>query len=313
MDGNKSGVELATGLCKFNVLAVEGVCGDCVILMSKDRWGEESCVEAKKKEIAMWERFGVIELVEDDSQQLRVLMKWIVTQEEMQQGETEVKAVIMKNMEQDLLNCQTKSTTCGKEIVRLMSSLAAMKEHKMVWKMKDNIYGLRDAAVKLRRRGLEHLVMIGGKVSAVDSCLVLFQKVGKSLGVVALWVDDCFVVGEVEFTKYIQERMLTEFMVGRVVGDEFKCLGIHAKLAANGTFMQTLLDYIEGLREEEVSVGDDKKYLDEYGLTVNRVGQEARLQLCFVVVELNVHFKEGVVGHIKEVDKCVKVQKGKSR
>ena len=46
----------------------------------------------------------------------------------------------------------------------------------MIWKAKGNIYGLRDAAANLRRKVLEHLVMIGGEVSAVDLCLVLFRK-----------------------------------------------------------------------------------------------------------------------------------------
>ena len=54
-------------------------------------------------------------------------------------------------------------------------------------------------------------------------------------------------------------------------------------------------------------MGDNKTYLDKYGLAVNWVVQGVRLELCFVVVELNVHLKEGIVGHIKEVDECVKI------
>ena len=90
--------------------------------------------------------------------------------------------------------------------------------------------------VKLRRRVLDHLVMIGGEVSAVDMCFILFWRVGKSLGEVALWVDGCFMSVEVVFT--IQERMMTEFTVNKVDGSELKCLGIHPKLAQNGTVMQ---------------------------------------------------------------------------
>ena len=68
-DGSGSGIDRATGLWRFNVLAMEGIYGSCVVFMPRGRWGEESCVQAKKKEIAMWEKFGKIELVEDVGQQ----------------------------------------------------------------------------------------------------------------------------------------------------------------------------------------------------------------------------------------------------
>ena len=123
---------------------------------------------------------------------------------------------------------------------------------------------------------------------------------GKTSGAVALWVDDYFVVGEVEFTKYIQEKISAEFTVGKVVRDEFKYLGIQTKLAENGTYTQSQLDYIEGLEKVEVPVGDDKKDLDEYGLAVlrqgtgklNWVAQGTRPELCFRVAELSTTFKK---------------------
>ena len=93
-----------------------------------------------------------------------------------------------------------------------------------------------------------------------------------SVGTLALWVDDYFVVGEAKFTKYIQEKILAEFTVGRVIRDEFKYLGVQTKLIENGTYMQSQFDYIEGLKKVEVPVGDAKKDLDEYGLAILRQG-----------------------------------------
>ena len=184
----------------------------------------------------------------------------------------------------------------------------------MIWKAKGNIYGLRDAAANLRRQVLAHLITIGGEVSAVDPCLVLFRKEGKTQGAVALWVDDYFLVGKSEFTKFVQEKIAAEFTVGKVVRNEFKYLGIQMKQAEKGVYTQSQLDYIEGLEKIEVPVEADKKELDEYGLSILRQGtgklnwaaQGTRPELCYRVAELSTHFKKGDVGHLKAINKCTR-------
>ena len=72
------------------------------------------------------EEFGVVENVEDTSQEPRILTKWIVT-EKVDEGDMhKVKAiVVLGNMEEGLSSVQTQSPTCGKDTVRLLLAVAA--------------------------------------------------------------------------------------------------------------------------------------------------------------------------------------------
>ena len=78
-EGNQSGIDLATWLWQYSILAVEGIHNSCIIFIPQERWGETECLEAKKREISMWEKFQVVECVEDVGQEPQILTKWILT------------------------------------------------------------------------------------------------------------------------------------------------------------------------------------------------------------------------------------------
>ena len=72
-DGDKAGVDLATGSWRYSVLSAEGIQDTYVTFLPEDGWEELKCLEAKKKEISMWEKFGVVENIEDTNQEPRIL------------------------------------------------------------------------------------------------------------------------------------------------------------------------------------------------------------------------------------------------
>ena len=217
-DGDKAGVDLATGSWRYSVLAAEGIQDTYVTFLPEGRWGESKCLEAKKKEISMWEKFGVVENIEDTNQEPRILTKWILTEKTDDEGENKVKArlVVLGNMEEGLPSIQTQSPTCGKDTVRLLLTVAAsygwgavmidltnayfqaelskregglylippndIKDDGMIWKVKGNLYGLRDGAANMRKKAIKHLIQIGGKQYETDPCLVIFKKQGKTQG-----------------------------------------------------------------------------------------------------------------------------------
>ena len=239
-DGDKVGVDLATGSWKYNVLAAEGIQDTYVTFIPETRWGELECLEAKK-EISMWEKFGVVENIEDTDQEPRILTKWILTEKADDGGENRVKArlVVLGNMEEGLPSIQTQSPTCGKDTVRMLLTVAAsygweavmidltnayfqaelskregglylippndIKDDGMIWRVKGNLYGLRDGAANLRKKAIKHLMQIGGKQSETDPCLVIFKKQGQTQGAATIWVDDYFVVGTQEIIVYPEE------------------------------------------------------------------------------------------------------------
>ena len=77
---------MATESWRFSVLVAEGIQDTLVKVILEDRLEEKDCLEAKKKEILMWEKFRVVENVEDTDQEPRILTKWIVT-EKVDEGE----------------------------------------------------------------------------------------------------------------------------------------------------------------------------------------------------------------------------------
>ena len=62
---------------------------------------------------------------------------------------------------------------------------------------------------KLRRKAMKHLIHIGGTVSKIDPCLVVFKSKGKILGAATIWVDDYFVVGTNKLLDFVQKRLRT--------------------------------------------------------------------------------------------------------
>ena len=68
----------------------------------------------------MWEKFGVVENVEDSCQEPRILTKSIVT-EKVDEGEMNR---VLGNMEEGLPLIQTQSPTCRKDTVRLLLAVA---------------------------------------------------------------------------------------------------------------------------------------------------------------------------------------------
>ena len=307
-DGDKFGVDLATGGWKYNVLASEGIQDTFVTFIPEDRWGEVECLEAKKKEISMWEKFGVVENMEDAGQEPRILTKWIVTEKTDETGEHRVKArlVVLGNMEEGLPAIQTQSPTCGKDTVRLLLTVAAsygwemvmidltnayfqaelskregglylvppsdIKDDGMIWRVTGNLYGLRDGAANLRKKAIKHLIQAGGVQSKVDPCLIIFRKQGVTQGAATIWVDDYFVVGIPEVRQYIQKKIQEEFTVGRIVEDAFKYLGIKIEARQDGGFQQHQKEYIDNLEEVAIPVKNSKEDLDEHGLSVLRHG-----------------------------------------
>ena len=89
-----------------------------------------------------------------------------------------------------------------------------IKSDGMIWRVKGNLYSLRDGTANLCRKAIKHLVQIGGKQSETDHCLVIFKKQGKTQGAATIWVDDYFVVRNQEILEYIQRKIQEEFTVG---------------------------------------------------------------------------------------------------
>ena len=55
LNGDKAGVDLATGSRKYSVLAADGIQDLCITFIPEGRWGEVACVDAKRRDINVGE------------------------------------------------------------------------------------------------------------------------------------------------------------------------------------------------------------------------------------------------------------------
>ena len=112
-DGHKRSVDLSSGAWKYDVIIAEIVHETFVTFIPPDEWGNEECLQAKRKELAMWEKFGVVKEVPDNEQYQKIKTKWILVEKEDTVNPTKrkVKArlVVLGNMETTLPSIQTHS------------------------------------------------------------------------------------------------------------------------------------------------------------------------------------------------------------
>ena len=78
--GVKSGLDFVTGAWKYDSLIAETVFDLMVVFIPPEKWGEDKCVQAKRKELLMWEKFKVVGDVPDQGQELKILTKWILVE-----------------------------------------------------------------------------------------------------------------------------------------------------------------------------------------------------------------------------------------
>ena len=70
-----------------------------------------------------------------------------------------------------------------------------IKDEVVIWRVKGNLYRLRDRVASLYRKAMAPLIKIFGRMSQIDLCLVLFINNEEMQGAVTIWVDDYFTTG----------------------------------------------------------------------------------------------------------------------
>ena len=88
------------------------------------------CIDAKKKELQAFKKFGVYEEVEDRGQE-RLSSRWILT-DKSTPTEVKVKARLVCRGFEENIQVQADSPTCSRETLHMLLALSATKE----WKIK---------------------------------------------------------------------------------------------------------------------------------------------------------------------------------
>ena len=231
------------------------------------RWRhcEARCVEAKKAELEMFDKYDVYEEVEDEGQ-ARLGTMWLLT-EKIKAGNTVVKARLnIRGDHEDTSEMRKDSPTVRKGNIKLVLMIAATKHWEIktsdvsnaflqgvpierevfvnppkerrvpgtIWKLKKTAYGLADASRGFFLSFSGEIENLGCEKSLLDPALYIYfpstqnqEEDKEPVGLAVTHVDDILHAGEEEFEEKVMEPLKTKFKFGSEENCKFKYVGLN--------------------------------------------------------------------------------------
>ena len=238
-----------------------------VVQIPRHLHNEPRCMEAKERELASWDEFGVYEEVPDEGQ-VTLGTSWLL-RDKVIDGKPSVKARLCVRGDQEESSHRTDSPTVHKDYINIFYMLAAHnnweietadikcaflqgedigrdvyvrppKERRVdgvIWKMKKPAYGLSDASRKFYLQLCSTLVELGCKQSKYDPAVYLYyNNEGVLDGLAMTHVDDLMHgSGGRDFQKNVMEPLKKKFKFGCGSEDklEFRYVGMQVKQSNN--------------------------------------------------------------------------------
>ena len=267
------------------------------------RWRhfEKRCVEAKKKELEMFDKYEVYEEVKDEGQQ-RLGTMWLLT-EKIKDGETVVKARLnIRGDQEDTEDMRTDSPTVRKGNIKIVLMIAAAKQWEIktsdvsnaflqsvpierevyitppkerrvpgiLWKLNKTAYGLADASRGFFLSFSGTIQELGCEKSLLDPALFIYnkreddegeEKVKEPTGLAVTHVDDVLHAGEKDFEDQVMKPLKESFKFGTEENREFKYVGLHIR-QEGGVIEIDQNHYVDALENPDMEVCD-KNELNE--------------------------------------------------
>ena len=93
-----------------------------LVLIPRQRHAEKECIDAKQKELALFEDFNVYDLVKDEGQD-SISCKWVLSEKSID-GQRSVKARLVARGFEDTQDVKSDSATCSQEAFRIFLAVA---------------------------------------------------------------------------------------------------------------------------------------------------------------------------------------------
>ena len=230
-------------------------------------YNNQSIAKAKSDEIKNWIDNDVFEEVDDEGQPT-ISVRWVIT-EKVKDSRVVTKArLVARGFEENTTYMSKESPTCGTDVIRLTTAIAASKrwdcrsvdvkaaylqgdeikrdifvrppgefDDGRIWRLKKTIYGLCDAAQAWYKKVKKELISLGVKVSPLD-CSLFYWHVNKELqGIICVYVDDFLYCGTELFLDKIIQRLIRMFRIGSSSRVSFTYVGINFNSYMDGLTM----------------------------------------------------------------------------
>ena len=282
------------------------------------RWRhfEARCVEAKKAELEMFDKYDVYEEVEDEGQ-ARLGTMWLLT-EKIKAGKTVVKARLnIRGDNEDTSKMRKDSPTVRKGNIKIVLMIAATKHWEIktsdvsnaflqgvpierevfvtppkerrvpgtIWKLKKTVYGLADASRGFFLSFSGEIQDLGCEKSLLDPALYIYcpssqkhEEEKEPAGLAVTHVDDILHAGEEEFEEKVMKPLKKSFKFGSEENYEFKYVGLNI----NQTEEMISIDqdhYVEALEGPDMEVCEHEA-LEEV------MGQEGQTEFRSIIGKL---------------------------
>ena len=248
---DESGEEKSIDLDKVQLLSRRDDVEVNIVMIPRNRHGEDGCVQAKLDELQKLKQFNTYEEVVDTGQN-RISTTWVL----WMKGE-QVRARLVARGFEDEDEFRSDSPTVSKSVVKIMLAVASSKGWKVkttdiksaflqgkkierevylippkeadtelgkLWKLKHCLYGLNDAARQFYQ-SVEAMLQIGCEQSSLDPALFYFKRDGIIMGMMSSHIDDFLHAGCEEFDKMVMDRLRNRFLAGKLEEVQFTYIG----------------------------------------------------------------------------------------
>jgi len=262
---------------------------------------DERVINAKNTEMQNLQDNDVYEWIADNGQ-AAVSSRWVLTEKDLVDGKSIVKARLVARGFEESLTERTDSPTCSKQSLRMLFSTAStlnwdvksidikaaflqgdeldrdvfivppedQSESGKIWKLKRCIYGLCDAPRSWYKRVKHELLdTLGGKVSKFDKAFFLWHdNEGNLRGIIALHVDDFVYCGTNEWLTNVIEPLMAIFKISKSVQRCFRYLGLNVVQTSDAIYIDQD-DYVCDLGH--VAISNDRSLQKDASLNKKEV------------------------------------------
>ena len=137
----------------------------------------------------------------------------------------------------------------------------------VIWRLKKRLYGLADAPRGWYLRVEEELTGLGCEKSKLDPALFLYRVKGTIRGMVAVWVDDFLLAGNVKFYRKVPTVLKKVFVLGESERRDFTYVGWQIQQNKNGSIIVHQNNFLRSI--EEMDKLPQNKYTKQEELDEN--------------------------------------------
>ena len=130
-----------------------------------------------------------------------------------------------------------------------------------MWKLKHELYGLKDGARQFYVSVKKELLKLGCKISETDPAMFYLHKGDKLSGIVCCHADDFLHAGEEHFDN-IMISLRKRFVAGKVEERNYNYIGFRITQDKNGITLDQSR-YVENIENKAI---DPKRALDKHDL-----------------------------------------------